>query len=814
MTRHAIALCLSFAGTLALSHTAIAAPPAVEGVAPGAGKRGTEFALSITGARLTDPQELMLYGTGVSVTKLEAKSENEVAVTLRAAADCKLGEHLARLRTKGGASAVFTFRVTALPVVEEAEPNNDAKTAQKVELNTTVAGTIEPADVDRFAVQLKKGQRLSAEVEAIRLGVELTDTALEIYGPGGTRLALVDDTPLFRQDPFASIVAPADGTYTVLVRETNFGGGDNNRYLLHVGTFPRPAAAFPLGGQAGTETRVTFAGGGVAALKLPATGAFEFFPSDEYGTAPTAHPFRVSPFPNVNEAEPNDDPAKANAAVAWPVAFNGVIEKPGDTDHFRFRAKKGDVIDVQTWAYRLGTSTDTVVAVFDARGTLVAQNDDDETHDSRVEVNIPADGEYVVRVTDKRKQGGPLFAYRVELTKPEPGLSVFLAEPLRKTQDKHVVTVPRGGRVRAFVAVRRDGFAGPVELAAGELPGGVKAQLGSVPEGEYFVPVVFEADANAPLGGKLVPITGTGRAGDRTVIGNFDQGVVLVRGPGDSALHAVALDKLAVVVVDASPLSVTVVPPAAPVAADGTIDVLVKIARAKGFEEAVEITFPALPPGVEAPTQVVIPADKTEAVVTLVASKDADLGDWKLLVEAGIARAGRDARDPNLVGMNGLGTGGPPMGRRPRKAIEGFTAVSSELVPVSTAAPPVSGTFAPVAAEQGQKVKVVCKFAAPLAANFAAKLDGLPPRATAQPLELKAGAKEAVFEVSVDPTSPVGTHDALILELAGAAGGRKVVYRVGRGAALKVDAPGAVKTDAAGRPLSPLEALRQQEMKK
>ncbi len=60
----------------------------------------------------------------------------------------------------------------------------------------------------------------------------------------------------------------------------------------------------------------------------------------------------------------------------------------------------------------------------------------------------------------------------------------------------------------------------------------------------------------------------------------------------------------------------------------------------------------------------------------------------------------------------------------------------------------------------------------------------------------------------------MGTHDALILELAGTAGGQKVVYRVGRGAALKVDAPGAIKTDATGKPLSPLEALRQQEKKK
>ena len=46
--------------------------------------------------------------------------------------------------------------------------------------------------------------------------------------------------------------------------------------------------------------------------------------------------------PNVLEKEPNDDIATATAYDGeLPVAFNGIIEKEGDVDFFKFKAKKG-----------------------------------------------------------------------------------------------------------------------------------------------------------------------------------------------------------------------------------------------------------------------------------------------------------------------------------------------------------------------------------------------------------------------------------------------------------------------------------------
>jgi hypothetical protein len=790
-----------------------AAVPTVESVTPAVGQRGTVFTLTLTGARLTGAEELLLYEPGVVCTRLTVASANEVRATLRAAADCRLGTYSFRLRSRGGVSEVRTFRITPFPVVAEKEPNDSPREAQMLPLNVSVAGVIEAGGVDCFAVRLKKGQRFAAEVEAIRLGGEITDTGVTILGPEGRELGSVDDTPLFHQDPFITLLAPDEGVYTVQVRETNSDGGDASRYVLHVGTFVRPAAVFPPGGQAGTELQVKLlgdaAGERTQSVNLPASANdFAFYPNDGTTAAPTPNPFRVSPFPNVIETEPNDDPRQANPSPHdWPVAFNGVIDRPGDVDHYRFRAAKGDVIDVQAFAFRIGSPLDTVVAVLDSSGAVLALNDDDETHDSRVRITIAADGDYFVRVADKKKGGGPAFLYRLELSRPRVGLTVFLPAPVRKSQDRQAIAVPRGNRALAYLGVRRDGFEGPVTLNVGQLPPGVKVTLGTIPAGEYLTPVLFEAAADAPVGGRLVEVNGVASRTEDAIRGGFRQEVNLTAGPGDSSFQMVALSRLAVVVTEEEPFSVAVVPPRRPFAVDSTLDLTVNVTRAKGFTEPIEVSFPCLPPGVEAPTTVVVPADKAKAVVTLIAHLRAELGDWWMAVEAKPGAASRGRRDPLVAGAGNTI-------RSRRRVAEGVLPVASDLLAVKVAQPPMKGHFLPISAEQGNAVTVTCQLdsALPLSETFTAKLDGLPPRATAKDVEVKPGTRQVEFKVAMDATTPLGER-SLVCELTGKVGEQKVVYRIGRGGVLAVLPPGGVKSDASGKVLSPLDVLRGREQK-
>ena len=813
---------LGICAWITISQTlARAAPPVVESVVPAAGQRGTEFTLTLKGARLGKPQELMLYSPGVACTKLVAHGENEVVATLKAEPQCRLGEYPFRLRTSGGVSEVRTFHITPFPVIMEQEPNDEFHHAQILSLNTTVAGGVEAGEVDHFAVSLTKGQRLAAEVVGIRLGADLTDTALSVFGPDGKELATNDDNPLFRQDPFVTLVAPSDGVYVIQVRETNDSGGEKARYLLHVGTFCRPAAVFPAGGPCDSEMTVTWFGDASGSwkqtLKLPAAGTpFDLYPSDgKSPTPPTPHPFRVSPFPNVLEREPNDQTHNATANPhGWPVAFNGIIEKAGDVDHFRFRAAQGDIINIEAFAYRIGSPLDPVVAVLYPDGEVLAANDDDETHDSRLTVHIPADGEYFLRISDKRQQGRANFIYRVELSQPTPRLTVFLAPPLRKTQERTAIAVPRGNRVLAFLGVQRQGVTGPIRITPGELPAGVKLSPATVTvaDGEYLVPVVLEAAADAPLGGLLIPLIARLDDPSSPVPGSFLQRITLVRGPADTALHTVELDRLAVVVTEEVPFGVEIVPPTTPLAVDSTLEATVKVTRAADFNEPLEISFPSLPPGVECPKSVVIPPEAHSVNVTIVAGPHAEPGDWKLVAEVQVARSGRGTRDPLSVGMAGTGSGSQRGdGRRSNRRGLELLPVASAVTPIRVVSAAIEGRFEPAVSEQGATTRVICHFARPTPVAFTAKLDGLPPRSVAPVVFVPAGARQVEFHVTIDPTTPVGTVERLVCELTGIVEGQKVIYRVGRGGSLRIDPPGWLRKDATGKPLSPLEILRQRQ---
>src|SRR5262245_43920986 len=195
-----------------------ASSPSLRNVFPPGSQRGTELDITLTGARLSDAQEILFYDPGFQVTDLQATKDNEVKAHLKVAPDAALGEHPLRLRTASGISDLRTFYVGVYPVVDEKEPNNEFKTPQQIPLNVTITGVIQNEDVDYFTVDLKKGQRLNVEVEGMRLGRTTFDPFVAILDTNRFELTTSDDTALGLQDPIASIVAPYDGKYIIMLR--------------------------------------------------------------------------------------------------------------------------------------------------------------------------------------------------------------------------------------------------------------------------------------------------------------------------------------------------------------------------------------------------------------------------------------------------------------------------------------------------------------------------------------------------------------------------------------------------------------------
>ena len=231
------------------SFCALATSPDLKSITPPGGQRGTELEIILNGERLEDAQEIINYEPGFEILKLNSVTNITVKAQVKISSDCPLGEHHLRLRTRGGLSALRTFQVGPFPVVAREEIKNDQRKAQRVALDTTISGAIREEDMDSFEVEARKGQRISAEVEGMRLGRGVFDPRLVVLDPKGAVLADVEDTWLGIQDPFISFRAPEDGIFTFQLRARTCAGNDKCQYLLHIGSFPRPSMVTPLAGR-------------------------------------------------------------------------------------------------------------------------------------------------------------------------------------------------------------------------------------------------------------------------------------------------------------------------------------------------------------------------------------------------------------------------------------------------------------------------------------------------------------------------------------------------------------------------------------
>jgi len=269
-------LCLA-ALVFALTSVARAGDPQINALAPYGVERGKEATLTFTGTGLATASEILFYTPGFTVKSLESPKDDTLKAKIAVASDCQLGIHAVRIRSLGGVSNLRTFTVGNLPEVAEVEPNTNFKQAQSIPLNVTVSGVVQSEDIDNFAVELKKGDRLNVELEGLRLGSNtFFDPVLSIRDADGVEVAKSDDAAFVSQDCLASLIVPADGKYVIQLREVAFGGNANCTYRLHVGTFPRPIAVFPPGGKPGETLNARWIGDAVGEfsqqISLPSDG--------------------------------------------------------------------------------------------------------------------------------------------------------------------------------------------------------------------------------------------------------------------------------------------------------------------------------------------------------------------------------------------------------------------------------------------------------------------------------------------------------------------------------------------------------------
>jgi hypothetical protein len=757
-----------------VANAVLANTPEVSSVDPTGGTRGSEIEINLRGQRLATPQELFIYEPGITVTKLEKVGEknDHVKAVLKIAPDATLGEYHLRLRTSTGLSHLHTFWVGRLPIVGEVEPNSNFAQPQKIALNTTVQGVVTNEDVDYFAIEAKKGQLISVEVEAIRLGRSLFDPAVAILDRERFELAVSDDTPLLSQDCFTQAIAPEDGTYIVTMRETSFGGAGNFFYRLHIGDFPRPTAAYPAGGQAGQPLDVTFLGDKAGPIEAKVTaptdvgssGMMAVYPERDGRSAPSAQKLRVSPFANQLEAEPNAGFDKANVVASLPMALNGIIGETRDVDIYRVKLTKGQVIDVRVLARSLGSPLDPVLDLFDAAGKHLGGHDDIAGgHDSYMRFTVPADGDFHIHVRDQLLKGGEDYVYRVEVTPPAAKLALVIPEVARDDmQNRQWIAIPRGNRWMSLVQANRADFGGPLQLTAADLPQGVTMNPPVMKDNVAHVPVVFEAAADAPIAGKLIELSAHHTDPNVKIAGHYEQNLPLVRGtPNNTPYYTTRVEKIAVAVIDEAPFSVQLVEPKVPLLQSGVMNLKVVATKKAGWDEDIRVQLPFRPPGFNAQYEVMIPKGQTEVLYPVNAAGNAAVGDWPMAANSWASIGG------------------------------GQVWVGSPVIKLTIAPYYFSGQIQMAATEQGKPVNLLVKLTKNGEFDGKAKLElvGLPNKVTSVPIEIAKDSAEATFAVTVDPTSPEGQHQSLFCQLSLVKDGEAIVQTLAGGGTLRIDKP-------------------------
>ena len=751
-----------------------AATPGISRIEPPGAPRGVEIEVVFRGRDLTEPQELFFEDGRIEVVSLEGVDATTAKARLRLPADCQTGPHRLRIRTKDGLSELRSFRVGIFPQRAEVEPNNDFASAEQVTLPATIAGVIKAEDVDSFKVKLPAGGRIAAAVDAVRLDQQMFDPHLEIVDAQGFVIAACDDHSLLGQDAMLTATVAEEGDYIIRMRESAYGGNDNSVYLLHIGDFPVPFAAWPPGGPPGAEIEVEWLGDPAGPFRqkvtLPSHAGVESLadvhPLRAGSVSPVPVPLRVSPLSATGEAEPNNDPHAATRATA-PAALFGRLDAEDDVDWFRLEAPKATKWYVRGWGRRIGSPVDLVVNIHrdNDKRERITGNDDAEGPDSVVQFTVPEEGSFLIRVNDHQRRGGPEFVYWLEAEQALPEVQASVPVAQSNTQERLVATVPRGNRAAVMLNTARADFGGPARVVIDGLPGGVQAVVPDAAGNAPATLAVFEAAADATpttaLAGVRVTAVEDGRS-----LGGHQHKTALVFGQPNNAVYRIArTDRLPVAVVEQAPIRIEVEQPLTPIVRRGSLELKVRVERLAGFEGKVRLFFPFRPPGIGAAASVEVAEDKTEGVYLLSANPDAPVGEWQVAVTA-MAQPKANSRG------------------------EGEMLVSSGLVTLRVAEPILELAAELTGVEQGQETTIVWKVQKPgeFSGTAKARLLGLPAKVESPEVEFAAGATEIVFPVKVAGDSPVGAQKNVFCEFR-VPHGDAVILHASPPTTLRIDKP-------------------------
>lgn len=485
-------LCLLLLAVPAFAQQVTLPLPRLLTLQPMGGQAGTSVEVTLAGEHLEEVQTLVFSSPHLQARPVPG-AENKFLVTI--AADAPAGVHEARVLCRLGVSSARAFSVSGLPELSRTKPNNSLETALELKVGSVCNATMTRRALDYYRFQAAKGRRIVIDCAAVGLDSRLSPV-LALADAGGR------DLKVNRTGGPLDFTPPADGSYVIKVHDLTYQGGERHFYRL---ALQEAAADGPLPVQARAQM--------VSAMSWPPAGL----------------PERAAQA----ETEPNNAAAEAQK-ITLPCDLAGSFFPAADVDTYEFAAKKGEVWWVEIASERLGLNTDPFVLVQHVEITADGEKLTDVAElydiappikvssngysydgppynagspDVNSKFEIKADGTYRLQVRDlfggTRHEPGNIYRLIVRRATPDFSLAAWAVHMTLRNGDRAALSKPaalRRGDARLFEVVvqRRDGFDGPIEIEADNLPAGVHAAGLRIGKGKSVGHLVLTADGDAP----------------------------------------------------------------------------------------------------------------------------------------------------------------------------------------------------------------------------------------------------------------------------------------------------------------------------
>ncbi|MCG8651538.1 MAG: PPC domain-containing protein [Pirellulales bacterium] len=604
---------------------------------PNGGQAGTEVDVSVaSGNRIEEIDRLHFSHPGITaelVTGQPLPFTTEPVpdygkFRVKIAAETPPGRYEVRAQGRHGVSNPRFFLVNHLPVVETGKTGGVSdQSAQPMELPLNhVAHVVPPASqMNFFSLSLEAGQQVQVDLVAQRLDSWMIGS-LSLADPSGITVAAARGGD--GVDPKLNYRAAQAGTYRLVVHDFLYRGGADFVYQLAART--------------GDELGKSLMDGPHSLPHLAPSSATVSHSTVSLSQANT-----------VEESELH--------SLTVPSALAGAFDGPRDEDVFEFSANANEKLVVEVISQRLGQPSDPRLEIFqvepqasgDPRLKQVLSVDDSQnvggpemplrSKDPVAIFNPPATATYriAIRDLDTGEAFGKSQPYVLAVRKLQPRFDLiayrsFAHKDANLSRYFGSKIFRGGGETIRVLAVRHDGWAGPIEISVEGLPAGIQCQpaVMGANQTQTQLTLVGTDDAAAGTG----PIRVIGKA---TINGNVVQQPAQPAAFRSGRAHSREFVQsrlchelmVSVSDQDVAPLSIRWDQSAAKeVKKNESLKLPIKLIRRDGGKAECVLRPRDLPPGVTA-GEVKIAGDKSEAALELKVSSSAAAGTYSLSVQ-------------------------------------------------------------------------------------------------------------------------------------------------------------------------------------